>query len=495
MKGKVKFITVFLFCAAWYGFLPDISHATSDAQLISIKDKHGTEVSIYNESHALVIGGSDYTGGWPKLPGVEKDILLVKDALEKKGFNVVLVQNPDSQGLENAFERFIEKYGYKPNNRLLFYFAGHGHTVKPQYGGEPLGYIVPVEAPNPFYELKKFRRVAMSMQRIEEYALSIDAKHALFVFDSCFSGSLFSLSRAIPEHISYKTAKPVRQFITSGSADEEVPDTSIFRQQFISALAGEGDLNGDGYMTAAELSDFIFRNVVNYSKGAQHPQYGKIRNPHLDKGDFVFRMPQLVSVKTDVSDSSYIEHERQRLFEEKERLERVRKELEELKVLAIQRQKIETEEANLASQKDQLESKSSSDSSSNQMLVAKIQEKQAQLIHDLLSKARILFVTDKIDSPPDENALVYISKVKDIDPANKEADRLLHKIIDRYVGIGGTAFNDGRIQEAQNFEKKATNIKLVYGINNENLVSFQKQIHGTKTQEPKKKKEKVWGTF
>jgi hypothetical protein len=335
----------------------------------------------------------------------------------------------------------------------------------------------------------------MSMQRIEEYALSIDAKHALFVFDSCFSGSLFSLSRAIPEHISYKTAKPVRQFITSGSADEEVPDTSIFRQQFISALAGEGDLNGDGYMTAAELSDFIFRNVVNYSKGAQHPQYGKIRNPHLDKGDFVFRMPQLVSVKTDVSDSSYIEHERQRLFEEKERLERVRKELEELKVLAIQRQKIETEEANLASQKDQLESKSSSDSSSNQMLVAKIQENQAQLIHDLLSKARILFVTDKIDSPPDENALVYISKVKDIDPANKEADRLLHKIIDRYVGIGGTAFNDGRIQEAQNFEKKATNIKLVYGINNENLVSFQKQIHGTKTQEPKKKKEKVWGTF
>jgi hypothetical protein len=28
--------------------------------------------------------------------------------------------------------------------------------------------------------------------------------------------------------------------------------------------------------------------VVNYSRGSQHPQYGKIRDPRLDKGDFIF---------------------------------------------------------------------------------------------------------------------------------------------------------------------------------------------------------------
>ena len=304
MKGKANFILILLCCAACYGLFPDTASASRGIVNIPIIDKNGTEVGMYDESHALVIGGSDYTGGWPKLPGVEKDIILVKEALEAKGFNVVLVRNPDGQGLENAFEKFIDKYGYKPNNRLLFYFAGHGHTIKPQYGGEPLGYIVPVEAPSPYDDLKKFRRVSMSMQRIEEYAMRIDAKHALFVFDSCFSGSLFALSRAVPEHISYKTAKPVRLFITSGSADEKVPDTSIFRQQFIAALGGEGDLNGDGYMTGAELSDFVFKNVVNYSKGAQHPQYGKIRNPNLDKGDFVFRMAQLESQERGESFSS-----------------------------------------------------------------------------------------------------------------------------------------------------------------------------------------------
>jgi hypothetical protein len=30
--------------------------------------------------------------------------------------------------------------------------------------------------------------------------------------------------------------------------------------------------------------------VVNYSRGAQHPQYGKIRHPILDKGDIVFQV-------------------------------------------------------------------------------------------------------------------------------------------------------------------------------------------------------------
>jgi hypothetical protein len=368
MKSKAYFIAILLCCAACYGLLPEIANAaTRGLVTIPIKAENGTAVVMYDESHALVIGESDYTGGWPKLPGVEKDIQLVKNALEAKGFNVVLVRNPDSQELENAFEVFIEKYGQKPNNRLLFYFAGHGHTVTPKYGGQPLGYIVPKEAPNPNDDLNKFKRVAMSMQRIEEYAISIDAKHALFIFDSCFSGSIFALSRAVPEHISYKTAKPVRLFITSGSADEKVPDTSMFRQQFIAALDGEGDLNGDGYMTGAELSDFVFKNVVNYTKGAQHPQYGKIRNPNLDKGDFVFRTKQPESTETDLSDSSLKEFERQQSAEEKELMERERMELEQYKLLAMQRQKHETERANLANPKSKPASKSPSEPLNRQL--------------------------------------------------------------------------------------------------------------------------------
>ena len=211
---------------------------------VEIKTPSGETVGLYEESHALVIGVSNYTNGWPKLPGVIGDVSAVRDALETHGFNVQVIENPaDYNALDDAFTSFISKYGRKPENRLLFYFSGHGHTVK-NYS-EEMGYIIPTGSPNPNRDLDGFLDTAMDMQQIEVYAKRIRSKHALFLFDSCFSGSFFALSRAIPENISYKTAKPVRQFITSGSAEEKVPDTSIFRRQFVAALNGEGDTDGD----------------------------------------------------------------------------------------------------------------------------------------------------------------------------------------------------------------------------------------------------------
>ncbi|MBN2663875.1 MAG: caspase family protein, partial [Bacteroidales bacterium] len=243
--------------------------------------------TLYKQSHALIIGMSNYTNGWPKLDGVKKDIPLVKDALEQNGFHVVVKMDLTREQLDKAFIDFITTYGQDPENRLVFYFAGHGHTLN--NFGEVNGYIVPVDAPNPNYDKAGFIAKAMPMSRIEEYAKQAGSKHALFLFDACFSGSLFATSRAVPDIISYKTAEPVRQFITSGSADETVPDESIFRQQFVTALTTDyADANKDGYLTGTELGSFLQDNVVNYSRNAQHPQYGKIRNPYLDKGDFVF---------------------------------------------------------------------------------------------------------------------------------------------------------------------------------------------------------------
>ncbi|OPZ98989.1 MAG: Serine/threonine-protein kinase pkn1 [Bacteroidetes bacterium ADurb.Bin408] len=129
------------------------------------------------------------------------------------------------------------------------------------------------------------------MAQVEIYAKRIQSKHALFLFDACFAGSLFDMRSPVTEAITYKTTQQVRQFITSGSAEEQVPDVSIFRKQFVAALTtNEADYDKDGFVTGSELGQFLQTKVVNYSYNAQHPQYGKIRNPKLDKGDFVFEL-------------------------------------------------------------------------------------------------------------------------------------------------------------------------------------------------------------
>ncbi len=274
-------------------------------------DRQAREISLYRSSYALVIGISAYTAGWPKLPGVLRDIVDVERALIKQGFEVTVVRDAGQDRIKGAIEDFIGRHGGEPENRLLFYFAGHGHTLRTGYGGE-LGYVVPADAPNPDVGKAGFRAKAISMLLFENYAVSIDCKHALFVFDSCFAGSIFAASRSASVAISEKTAAPVRQFITSGSADEKVPDESIFKGQFIAGIEGEADMNRDGYVTGDELGIFVATNVVNYSKGAQHPKYGKLMNAKLDKGDFVFILPQGVVPpvsKTEAAVASQLELE------------------------------------------------------------------------------------------------------------------------------------------------------------------------------------------
>jgi hypothetical protein len=85
-------------------------------------------------------------------------------------------------------------------------------------------------------------------------------------------------------------------------------------------------------------------------------------------------MAQPETKETDLSDSSLMELERQRSAEEKELLERERRELEQYKLLVMQRQKLETERANLASPKDQPGSKSSSDSENKQIKNEQLEE-------------------------------------------------------------------------------------------------------------------------
>ena len=226
---------IFLIVSLLTAFIVSSAVAQRGIVPVPIKNSQGEQVLLYKESYALVVGVSAYEKGWPTLSGVLKDVELVKYALEEKDFHVITVINPSFDELRNAIEKFIHRYGQQEDNRLLFYFAGHGHTLKLSYGDE-MGYFVPVNAPNPNRDKSGFLAKSLNMESIEVFAKQIQAKHALFLFDSCFSGSIFALSRAIPANISYKTSEPVRQFVTAGSADETVPDESIFRDQFIRAI-------------------------------------------------------------------------------------------------------------------------------------------------------------------------------------------------------------------------------------------------------------------
>ncbi len=266
--------------------LPDQAFSAGRG-LVAIRDNQGRQIGLYKGSYALLIGASRYTAGWPSLSTVPSEIAEVQAALVQHGFTVEVVTDPTASELRLAFQNFINRYGLDADNRLLFFFAGHGHTRREGRRG----YLVPVDAPDPRYDERGFIQKALDMDQVMTWARRIEARHALFLFDSCFSGTIFAARErpTVPPHISAATARPVRQFISAGDADQPVPARSVFAPSLVWGLEGAADLNKDGYVTGTELGMFLHEQVLHYQTG-QTPVYGKIRDPDLDKGDFVFQL-------------------------------------------------------------------------------------------------------------------------------------------------------------------------------------------------------------
>jgi hypothetical protein len=268
-------------------FLPITAVAAAHRGFVVVETPSSGSFKLYEGSYALLIGESNYTE-WPRLQSIPKELQQIEELLTAQEFTVVKKLDLNSDELKQEFDNFINQYGFDKNNRLLFFFSGHGYSR--QEGNK--GYIVPVDAPNPKRDDKGFAIKAVEMQQVMAWARRIEAKHALFIFDSCFSGTIF-LARNLPDLTTtideQVVAQPVRQFISAGSADEEVPAKSILVPVFIDALKnGKADLNRDGYVLGDELGSYLKEEVRKYAQ--QTPQYDKIKDYDLAQGNFVFKI-------------------------------------------------------------------------------------------------------------------------------------------------------------------------------------------------------------
>ena len=248
--------------------------------------------TVYKESHALVIVGYDYdfeATGWQSLPGAREDLEAIRHALALHGFTVEVVANPTSRTLDHEIRRFVSRKGRKPDNRLLIYYAGHGWT-ETEYGVRN-GFVVPVDAPHPEHSDEAFEYL-ISLDMIEVSARPMGARHAIFIFDSCFGGRPFEAarSRVLPllgeVDRGRLLANPTRLFLSAGTEEEAVPDFSVFRRTIVRGLAGEADADRDELVLGHELASFVRREVTALSYTT--PQWGVMTAGEFGQGDIAF---------------------------------------------------------------------------------------------------------------------------------------------------------------------------------------------------------------
>jgi hypothetical protein len=190
------------------------------------------------------------------------------------------------------------------DERILIFFAGHGHTVS-GFRGE-VGYLVPYDAnPSDLSTLIRWQELTGNSELIR-------AKHMLFIMDACYGG--LALTRSLhPGSVRFlkdMTQRYSRQVLTAGKADEVVsdaggplPNHSVFTGHLLEGMRGAA-ANSDGVLTASTLMAYVYTRVAQDRNSNQTPHYGYFDGD----GDFVLKATELLApTNTQVeNDQAYV---------------------------------------------------------------------------------------------------------------------------------------------------------------------------------------------
>ena len=245
-----------------------------------------TDAGIYRRSYAVIIGINAYEK-WPQLESAVLDAKAVQSIFEQTGFHEVkLILNKEATQrriLTELYDELPQKVSR--DDRIVFYFAGHGMTEK-SGNKPPTGYIIPVES-----GLTDFPATAISMSQIRNLCSHIIAKHIIFVMDCCYAGQILEQGAKDRQHngdgFERSTYKRVVQIITAGAKDQlalEGEKHGLFTEYFLQSLRGDADLNGDNVVTGHEIGKYIPPIVAHLTNRSQTPLFSHIEG----SGDILF---------------------------------------------------------------------------------------------------------------------------------------------------------------------------------------------------------------
>lgn len=260
----------------------------------------------FGRSLAVVVGIDVYGDRIASLRSAVSDAVAIAATLESDhGFEVRLLCNDEARlaALRSLLDEELPTT-LSENDRLLFYFAGHGIAIDSDRG--PAGYLVPARASRtPTSEFLPMRDVSVALSKLP-------IRHVLVVLDCCFAGAFRWEStrdleperptRIYRERYDRYVERPAWQLLASTSADALAFDMladdrggdarSPFARAFLDGLAGAADYTRDNLITADELAIYVRENVAPAAEAIgrrQLPQLASLERD--DGGQFVFQVP------------------------------------------------------------------------------------------------------------------------------------------------------------------------------------------------------------
>ncbi len=273
----------------------------------------------FSRSLAVVIGIDQYRNGITQLQTATNDAREIARLLEQEHKYdrvwLLLDEQASLQALQKILDQLLAEY-VRENDRLLFYFAGHGIALNGEDG--PEGFLIPQDAR--LGDTKTY----LPMSKLQASLSDLPCRHFLGILDCCFAGAFrwSSTRKLVPvelgvihkERFDRFIQDPAWQTITSAAYDQTALDAfdlksdrpstgkhSPFAAALIEALSGQADIYppampgrpaGDGVTTATELYLYLRDRIEPPTEAIHHRQTPGIwpLKKH-DKGEYIFLTP------------------------------------------------------------------------------------------------------------------------------------------------------------------------------------------------------------
>lgn len=289
---------------------------TRDAVLEDSRDEVGRD-QVRDSRGAgrscVAVVGIDRYRTWNRLYNAVSDARGALGVFRHFGFELLGTALYDEQATGDALRRLVtdDLSVLGPDDSLILFFAGHGHTViRTYHGGATVndGYIIPVDGDRPGGRAGTWLRLESWLSDITR----IPAKHILVVIDACHSGLALGpviqwrsrgFGSELREPLEQLSARRSRRIITSALEDQVAMDGgpilghSLFTGCLIEALTG-GLMakSGRSTVTGSEVAQYVQRRVSEYPHSTQTPDFGALALD--DRGELLIRLAPMENSAT-----------------------------------------------------------------------------------------------------------------------------------------------------------------------------------------------------
>lgn len=251
----------------------------------NINDSRGLQVKKTQKNKeqrvALIIGNNEYRGRLSKLDNPINDARAIREILEKRGFQVIYVEDGSKKSMKTSLNKFYKEI--KNGGVGMFYFSGHGIEVEGQ------NYLIPIDAKIEAKSDTEYEAIALD--KITKRMQNIGNRLNIVVLDACRNDPF---NRAVG---------------TGGLAKVEPIGMFVSFSTGAGSVASDGKSGGNGLFTKSliknmkkelDLRDVFQKTRKEVYQASNHKQFPAIYDQTIN-GKFYFTQPRAIKVEREPS--------------------------------------------------------------------------------------------------------------------------------------------------------------------------------------------------